>query len=219
MEGEAVRSIEDPEKVAADIAAAAALQEAAREKEAAANGNHRLRRAGMIAAAVILGLVLVVQLVHHNRHTLATIPAFNSILGPIYRGLGSPLQPSWDITGWRFEATKGSTAGGETEGDTVVAEELTVYSRIGNESDEPLPYPLVGISLTDRFEETIGSRVLQPAEYLANNLDPRELVPPGESFDAVISIPSPSTEATGFKLDVCYQASGERMRCKASDFK
>ena len=121
------------------------------------------------------------------------------------------MQPAWDITGWRFEATKGSTDQNDAE--------LTIYSRIGNKSDGPLPYPLIGISLTDRFEETIGSRVLDPAEYLATDLDPRKLVAPGNTFNAVISIQTPSDDATGFKLNVCYRLSGELLRCAIDDFK
>ena len=97
--------------------------------------------------------------------------------------------------------------------------ELTIYSRIGNKSDKPLPYPLIGISLTDRFEETIGSRVLDPGEYLATDLDPRKLVRPGNTFNAVISIPSLSSDATGFKLNVCYRLSGGLLRCAIEDFK
>ena len=129
----------------------------------------------------------------------------------MYRAIGKPLSPEWDITGWRFEATKGSTDQGD--------ENLTIYSRIGNKSDKPLPYPLVAISLTDRFEETVGSRILDPADYLSNDLDPRKPVQPGNTFDAVITIQSPAETATGFKLNVCYRESGGQLRCAIDDFK
>ena len=142
---------------------------------------------------------------------MATIPAFNNTVGQVYRAIGRPVQPAWDITGWRFEATKGSTEG--------ESEELTIYSRLGNNSDSPLPYPLIGISLTDRFEETIGSRVLDPIEYLPTDLDPRKLVEPGNTFNAVITIKSTSENATGFKLNVCYRLSNGRLRCAIDDFK
>ena len=176
--------------------------------ETAGKGGINYRLVAGIAALV---LVLIGQGLHQARNTLATIPAFNSLVGPMYRAVGQPLSPEWDITGWRFEATRGST----DEGDT----NLTIYSRIGNKSDSPLPYPLIGISLTDRFEETIGSRILDPAEYLSNNLDPRKLVEPGNTFNAVITIQSPAEEATGFKLNVCYRESGGNLRCAIDDFK
>ena len=213
MEGEFVRTALDKEKLAADAAAAAdALAKAAaadREAEKAARAGKR--RWGIIGGIALLVLLLGVQVLHQSRETLATIPAFNNVVGPMYRAIGKPLSPEWDITGWRFEATKGSTDQGD--------ENLTIYSRIGNKSDKPLPYPLVAISLTDRFEETVGSRILDPADYLSNDLDPRKLVEPGNTFDAVITIQSPDETATGFKLNVCYRESGGQLRCAIDDFK
>ena len=73
--------------------------------------------------------------------------------------------------------------------------------------------------LTDRFEDIIGSALLDPAEYLPENDDPRKLVPPGSSFNAVIAIASPSPAATGFKLNVCYRLTGRQLRCANHDFK
>ncbi len=164
-----------------------------------------------VAGVLFLSLLLAAQLMHRSREALATIPAFSNTVGPVYRALGQPLTPAWDITGWRFEVTKGSTD------DTD--ELLTIYSRIGNQSDDALPYPLVSISLTDRFEETIGSRVLEPAQYLAGDFDPRIPVPPGNTFNVVISIESPSPDATGFKLNVCYRLTSGQLRCAVDDFK
>jgi len=77
----------------------------------------------------------------------------------------------------------------------------------------------VHVSLTDRYEEIIGSRVLEPNEYLAGDLDPSKPVVFGENFTAVITIDEPSAEATGFKLNVCYRVSPTRVRCAIEDFK
>jgi predicted Zn finger-like uncharacterized protein len=169
------------------------------------------RRRGMISAVVVLTLLLLAQVVHQSREAFATIPAFNRTVGPLYRMLGKPLAPAWDIKGWRFEATKGSTD------DT--GERLTIYTRVGNKSDQALPYPLLHVSLTDRFEEIIGSRVLEPGEYLAAGADPRKPVPAGNTFDAVVTIDTPAPEATGFKLNVCYRLASGRLRCAVEDFK
>ena len=175
------------------------------------------RRAGdppsytVIASVVLLGLLLVGQIMHQARQSLATYGAFNHTIGPIYRVLGKPVTPDWDIKGWQFEATNGSVDESE--------DLLTIYSRIANKSSQSLPYPLVHVSLIDRWEEIIGSRVLEPSEYLAGDLDPRKPVPFGEDFTAVIIIESPSAEATGFKLKVCYRVAPGRVRCATEDFK
>lgn len=163
-----------------------------------------------VAAIIVLVLLLIGQFIHGSRESLATLGAFNQTLGPVYRMFGSPVTPTWDIKGWQFEATNGSTS----EDDSV----LTIHSRISNRAQQRLPYPLVHVSLTDRYEEIIGSRVMEPNEYLAGNADPSRLVAAGDNFTAVITIASPSADATGFKLNVCYRVTPGRVRCAIEDF-
>ena len=211
MEGEDFRSTEDIDKLEADTAAAAVLAgSAAAEREAERAGKTSSVRYGIFGGIALLVLLLAAQYVHQSRETLATIPAFNNAVGPLYRAIGQPLSPEWDITGWRFEVAKGTED--EDEG-------LTIFSRLGNKSDKPLPYPLIGISLTDRFEETIGSRVLDPADYLPDDLDPRKLVKPGNTFEAVITIQSPAEATAGFRLRACYRTTDGLLRCKNDGFK
>ncbi|MGB5332210.1 MAG: DUF3426 domain-containing protein [Woeseiaceae bacterium] len=212
MEGESIRSVVDTKKREADIAEAAALAEKARadrDKEHAAPSGGRRR--GMIAAVVVLGLLLGAQLMHQSREALATIPAFNNVAGVLYRAVGKPLSPAWDVTGWRFEATRDVVDDND--------DQLTIYSRIGNNSEASLPYPLINVALIDRFEETVGNRTLDPAEYLGEDLDPSEPVQPGNTFNAVISIQSPAPDATGYKLKVCYRQSAGQLRCSSPSFK
>ena len=82
-----------------------------------------------------------------------------------------------------------------------------------------MSFPLISVALTDRFEEIIGSKVLEPNEYLGGDFDPRVLVPTGETFNAVFSIDTPAPEAIGFKLNVCYRHGGGLVRCAIDDFK
>ena len=212
MEGAFAHSEEDLERRAVDREAASASLKAS-GFDADNDKNHRWEppRFGMAAAAVLLFFILILQVIHHSREAFATSPTFQKTIGPIYRMVGSPVTPAWNVKGWRFEATKGST----DENDQV----LTIYSRIGNTSEQSLPYPLVHVSLTDRFEEIIGSRVLEPTEYLVGNADPRQPVPQGSNFDAVFTIDSPSLDATGFKLNVCYRLASGQLRCGIEDFK
>lgn len=158
----------------------------------------------------LLAVLLLGQVLHGARESLATNPLVARTLGPLYEALGQAVTPDWNIRGWQFEATTGST----DETDSV----LTVSSRIANRSQSALPYPLVHISLTDRYEEIVGSRVLSPNEYLPDDGDAGEPVAAGLKFTAVIQIPSPPAEATGFKLNVCYRQSPGRVRCAIEDF-
>lgn len=163
-----------------------------------------------IAVVVSLFVVLLLQLVHQSREALARIPLFEKSIAPVYRLLGNPVTPAWDIRGWRFEATKGSS-----DDDQL----LTIYSRIGNTSEQALPYPLLHVSLTDRFEEIIGSRVLEPREYLVGDQNARNTVAPGSNFNAVIAVDTPAPAATGFKLNVCYRLSDGQLRCAVESFR
>jgi predicted Zn finger-like uncharacterized protein len=240
MEGDFVRSAMEQEKLAADAEARGgiAVPGFVLPKEAPKEDNSGgQRKFAMVAGIFVLVLVLIGQLVHQSRTALAKVPIINNAIGPIYRAIGVPISPDWNVKGWRFEVTKGSTnpigefINGEAEATDVDAvdgqaelitnenETLTIYSRIGNQSDDPLPYPLVSVALTDRFLEIIGSKVLEPHEYLTGNFDPRAPVTPGDTFNAVISIDSPSVEATGFKLNVCYRQDGGLLRCAIEDFK
>ncbi len=177
---------------------------------------------GVIAAVVVLAVVLAAQVMHNMRQTLSTVGAFNQTIAPIYRLLGQPITPGWDIKGWQFLETSNTI---DESGQL-----LTIRSRVVNRSAKELPYPLIHVSLTDRWEEIVGSDVLEPKEYLACDLDPgkpvgagdpdpRIPVPAGGEFTAVICINSLSTDATGFKLNVCYRVDSEQLRCATEDFR
>ncbi len=220
MEGESIRAKLDKEHLTDDAASPEPISEPgfsialnkakddyARRREMTGGGPG----AGIYAGIAALVLLLVVQAVHQSREALATVPAFSSAVGPIYRMVGKPLTPTWDIAGWRFEARR--------DAFDDAANRLTIISRIGNTSGKPLPYPLINVTLTDRFEETIGNKTLDPGEYLSDDLDPRTLVQPGNNFTAVMSIEGPSEAATGYKLQACYRLPDAYLRCHIPDFK
>lgn len=199
--GQALESPEDARPSAADSAI-----EQATASERSPGMNYRA-----MFGAVLLALALGAQIVHAFRDSLATYPAFERTAGTFYRSLGKPLMPEWNVKGWQFESTRGSTA----EGEDV----LIISSRLANNSAGTLPYPLLHLSLTDRWEETVGAAVLQPGEYLDESIDPAKAVPAGAAFTAVVRVAALSAAATGFKLNVCYPQSGERIRCATQDFR
>jgi hypothetical protein len=214
MEGESVINEEDQERLEAARAAASESLKKAGFNDEKAKFRFRDWRPpphSMAAAAALLFVILIIQVIHQSREALAVSPAFQNTIGPVYGLFGNPVTPAWDVTGWRFEATKGST-----DDDNNV---LTIYSRVGNNSQQSLPYPLVHVELKDRFEEIVGSRVLEPGEYLVDDADPGRPVRPKETFNAVIAIDSPSAAATSFKLNVCYRIGGGQLRCDDKDFR
>ncbi len=220
MEGEFIRNEIEQERIAAEHAARNQLDDSSKLLDTYALQRGKVRggrrsydppSSAMLVAIVALGLLFAGQLVHSFRQPLATHGFFNATLAPIYRMLGNPITPDWNILGWQFEATNGSV---EDEENTLV-----IATRIANRSSQPLPYPLVHVSLTNRFEDIIGSRILEPGEYLADNGDPSRLVEPGQNFNALITVEEATADATGFKLDVCYRIEAGSVRCANQDFK
>ena len=98
---------------------------------------------------------------------------------------------------------------------------LTIYSRVGNNSGQPLPFPLVHVELKDRFEEVIGSRILEPSEYLVDDTDPSRPVQATQKTHSTRSLPSTHRRPPrpAFKLNVCYRIGGGQLRCDDKDFR
>ncbi|HUG63408.1 MAG TPA: zinc-ribbon and DUF3426 domain-containing protein [Methylomirabilota bacterium] len=165
----------------------------------------------MAAGIALLGLVLAAQVVHAYRESLATWPAFDRTLAPVYRLLGEPVRPDWNIREWQFEATSGQA--------DEAGEVLAISSRVANRSARDMPYPLLHVSLTDRFEEIIGSTMVEPREYLESAADAAGRVPAGGKFSATVRLALPSQDATGFKLNVCYAEAAGRVRCATEAFR
>jgi hypothetical protein len=78
---------------------------------------------------------------------------------------------------------------------------------------------VIGVSLLDRFEESIGSRIFEPEEYLPGDTDRLGVVETGVTFSAQMQIESPAVAASGFRLNVCYREDGENLRCAIEDFR
>jgi hypothetical protein len=220
MEGDFIRTAMDEERPVVEQSTTDAFAEGADLADTYALSRKRIigrrwnfEKPGLGASllALLLAIGLGAQYVHYSRESLATMGFFNQTIAPVYRMLGMPVTPEWDIGGWQFEATNGSV----NEDETV----LTIVTRIGNRSEQPLPYPLIHVSLTDRFEDVMGSRILEPVDYLAGEGDPSRPVRPGNNFTAIITIQEPSVEATGFKLNVCYRVTQDSVRCAIEDFK
>ncbi|MDJ0916757.1 MAG: DUF3426 domain-containing protein [Woeseiaceae bacterium] len=171
----------------------------------------RGRTAGIAAVLALLSIGLAGQFVHQNRESLATNATFASILNPVYDSMGMPITPNWDVSGWDIARTQGAT----DEQDQL----LTIFSEIRNTSETALPYPVVTLSLTDRYQDSIGALILEPGDYLATGKNADGLVPPGGKFEAVIPINEPSAEAVGYTINACYRTPSSDLRCAISDFK
>jgi predicted Zn finger-like uncharacterized protein len=141
--------------------------------------------AGSIAAAVLL----IVQILFQNRewfvaHTHA--PA----------NLSAYQLRQWGVTG-----------------DPEAHGKLRLRASILNTAAQLQPYPLLRVTLADRFGKSIGTRDFEPSEYLGRPT--ARMLAPGERADANLEILDPGKNAEGFEIDVCMRGVGQRVSCAA----
>jgi len=166
------------------------------------------RRWPLAVAAALLAAVLGLQAVHHWRQDLVRSPAAGPWMLRAYHALGLDLQPPVDLG--RFELRQLGAAS-----DPGQAGRIRVRASIVNHAPFAQPYPLLRLTLQDRFGSTIGARNLGPTEYLpAAAVDASGLLGASQRADAEVVFVDPGREAVGFELDVC--AEGESgLRCSA----
>lgn len=150
-----------------------------------------------IAAAALLALGLAAQAVHHWREPLAGVALIGPGLAEFYARIGAPLEPRWDVAA--YEVRQWGAASEEAAGA------LRMRASVVNHASRPQPYPLLRVTLEDRFGSTVARREFAPAEYLPGRAAPAALLAPGARADADLSLADPGSQAVGFELDVCLR--------------
>ena len=155
-------------------------------------------------AAIACGLLLIGQVVHHDREWLAAHTPLGSILGTLYGALGDPVPPPANLSAYQLRQW------GVT-GDPAADGTLRVRASILNTAAQLEPYPLLRVTLANRFGSTVGARDFEPAEYLGKPM--AKLLAPGERVDATMDIMDPGNSAEGFEIDVCLRGADRRVSC------
>lgn len=166
------------------------------------------RRWPVTAAAAVLALALLAQAAHHWREDLAR----NPLLGPwvlrAYGMLGPGLAAPADLAAFELRQLG---AGSEPS----QAGRIKVRASIVNRAAFAQRYPVLRLTVQDRFGSTIGMRDLGPAEYLPGGEEAASgLLGPDARADAEVVFVDPGRDAVGFELDVCLR-SGPGLRCSA----
>lgn len=155
----------------------------------------RLPPAAWLIAAIVLGILLVIQLVRGNSDWLAVHMPLLGVTGTTVNLSVYQLR-QWGVTG--DPGAKGT---------------LRVRASIMNTAPQLQPYPLLRVTLANRFGTHVGARDFEPAEYLGHAVV-RQLAP-GERVDATLDIVDPGKDAEGFEIDVCLRNADQRVMCAA----
>jgi predicted Zn finger-like uncharacterized protein len=145
-----------------------------------------------------LMLLLLVQVVHNYRATLARHPTIGAPLQSIYSALGLTLRPDWNLHAYEVQQW-GVVSDPATPGT------LKVRASVKNLADFAQPYPLLKLVLEDRWGEQVRAREFDPSEYLDPTVASNRLLAPAQQAGATIAIVDPGPDAEGFRFDVCLR--------------
>ena len=161
-----------------------------------------LRRWAVAAAA--FGLLLAVQIVHHNREYLASHGPFAGLLRALYAGAGAPVPSAANLSAYQLRQWGVS-------GDPAADGTLRVRASILNSAAQLEAFPLLRVTLANRFGTSIGARDFEASEYLGKPT--ARYMNPGEQVDATMDILDPGKSAEGFEIDVCLRGADRKISC------
>ena len=203
-EGNRISGLEVPDDVRRDILEEFDLRP--RPQRATTDGERdgaQRRFILWLGAAVVSALLLVVQVVLQNREWLAHGP-FGAGMRALYGAMGAPLPAPANLSAYQLRQW-GVTGDPDANGT------LKVRASILNTAAQLQPYPLLRVTLADRFGKGIGARDFEPGEYVGKPT--ARLLAPGERVDATLQILDPGKNAEGFEIDVCLRGADHRITC------
>lgn len=157
-------------------------------------------------AALLCSLLLAAQVVHQNREWIGAQRhgPLAVLVRAVYGAMGTPLPQPANLSS--YELRQWGVTGDPDAGGT-----LRVRASILNTAAQLQPYPLLRVTLADRFGKSIGRRDFEPGEYLGRPT--ARLLAPGERVDATLAILDPGKNAEGFEIDVCLRGVDKRISC------
>lgn len=159
-------------------------------------------------ASVALVLLFAVQVVHHARAELVREPAMAPYLLRIYAALGVAIDPRWEVE--RYALLHQPQITPEHSG---AQPRLRVRASFANGARRAQPYPLLRLTLEDRWGSPVATRDFTPREYLHDDARNARLLAPGEETRAELLVLDPGKDSVGFSLDLCLAEANGAVRC------
>lgn len=166
---------------------------------------------GWRIAAACAAIALLGQGIHYFRGAIAGLPVAGAAIQRLYTAAGRPIVEDVDpanfmIVDWVATAQAGA--------EDDAAGSLEISAGVRNTSGAPLPYPLLSLELTDRWEEIIGARVFTPADYTGHRVSSNARIGPQATVQAHLQLVDPGPDAYGFEVDICVAVDNELLRCR-----
>ena len=162
------------------------------------------KRGPWVAGVAFLAFLLFLQVLHNQRNKLVRSPALGPTVAGAYAFLGMPVQAPTDLAAYELRQWGAAS-------DPNEANRLMLRASVVNRASYAQPFPLLRLSLQDRFGGTLHELDVSPADYLPG-AGGEGLLEPGQRADALIRIVDPGPDVVGFELDICLPAQGG-VRC------
>lgn len=167
-----------------------------------------------LVIAILALLTLAAQYIHQHRNQLALHPSLGQPLQSLYAKLPLELEPNWNLDAYMITA---STISLNPEG----ADELIASFNLSNTAKHAQVFPLIRLSLFNRWGERIAFRDLEQEDYLpapaandAENNAKRDMLAAQGRVDAHVAVKDPGPEAKDFNFEVCLNKTGT-IRCQS----
>ena len=172
----------------------------------ALRGSTRRPLALWLGGAIAAALLLCAQIVHQNRAWLVSNARgpLGAAVDALYGAIGSPLPTPSNLAAYQLRQWG-------VAGDPEANGTLRLRASILNAAAQLQPFPLLRVTLADRFGKSIGRRDFEPSEYMGRPT--ARLLAPGERVDATLEILDPGKNAEGFEIDVCVRGADRRVAC------
>lgn len=161
---------------------------------------------GWRIGGVLLGLLLLIQFVHYDRHDLVRRPTIGPFLQRLYAAFGLELSPDWNLKAYQVRQW-GAAAPPGAQGT------LRVRASVVNSAEHAQPLPLLRLTLADLAGARVGVRDFEPHEYLPAAAANESMLGAGRRIDAEVVIVDPGKDAVGFEIDVCLRDDEHRVHC------
>ena len=162
----------------------------------------------VMAAAGVLALILIVQMLNHWRNDLATRSGWFGMMSGLSAMLGEPLRPNWDLSAYDLRQLGAAS-------DSDDNQTLKVKLSLTNIGKHAQALPLIRLTLLDRYGKAVSRGELEPAQYLPKDEHGLSMIRRDQRIDTEVRVFDPSRQASSFELDVCVAAAGGGLRCAA----
>jgi predicted Zn finger-like uncharacterized protein len=164
-----------------------------------------------ILVIMIIGFPL--QLIHHNRDSLATHPSWGDTVRNAYARIDTELYPLWPLESYEI---RGHQAVAGESGQDV----LDIRTEIAAIGDTAVGLPHLRVILHDRWSNPLAARNFSPQEYAAAaDLPADGLIQPNQKISTQVSIVDPGTGAQGYELEICLPQRNSGLICTDQPFK